>query len=139
MRISCGWFLRALLAGTLYLIIGVGFAPLAVPSVFFWRLAAWIVSAVVYAGHIGYEHFRMRSSPHSTALHVAFGTATGAFGLATAANLHSFVTATGNTRLLRIALLVWPLITGFPAYMVALVLAAVLSRVPRHWPALRPR
>jgi hypothetical protein len=41
---SFGWFAWALLAGALYLIIGVGFAPLSVPSVFFWRLAAWIVS-----------------------------------------------------------------------------------------------
>jgi hypothetical protein len=27
MRISCGWFAWALLAATLYVIIGVGFAP----------------------------------------------------------------------------------------------------------------
>jgi hypothetical protein len=52
MRILGGWFARALLAGTIYLIIGVGFASLTVPSVFFWRLAAWMVSAVVYAAHI---------------------------------------------------------------------------------------
>ena len=115
MRILCGWFAWALLAGTLYLIIGVGFAPLSIPSVFFWRLAAWMVSAVVYAAHIGYEQFRIRSSPHSTALHVAFGAAIGAFGLAAAANVHSLLSGTGNLRLLRIALLVWPLITAVPA------------------------
>jgi hypothetical protein len=131
MRISGGWFAWALLAGTLYLIIGVGFAPLSVPSVFFWRLAAWMVSAVVYAVHIGYEHFRIRSSPHSTALHVAFGAAVGAFGLAAAAVVHLLLTGTGNLRLLRIALLVWPLITGIPAYVVALVLTAVLARAIR--------
>jgi hypothetical protein len=136
MRTSCGWFAWALLAGTLYVIIGVGFAPLSVPSVFFWRLAAWMVSAVVYAAHIGYEHFRIRSSPRSTALHVAFGAAVGAFGLAAAAIVHSLVTGTGNLRLLRIALLIWPLITGVPAFVVALVLTAVLARVSR-WPAGR--
>ena len=117
MRILCGWFAWALLAGTLYLIIGVGFAPLSIPSVFFWRLAAWMVSAVVYAAHIGYEQFRIRSSPYSTALHVAFG----AFGLAAAANAHSLLTGTGNMRLLRIALLVWPLVTGIP------------TRLPSFW------
>src|SRR5262249_48697228 len=69
-------------------------------------------SAVVYAAHIGYEHFRIRSSPRSTALHVAFGGAVGAFGLAAAAIVHSLLTGTGNLRLLRIALLIWPLITG---------------------------
>jgi hypothetical protein len=128
-RISCSWFAWALLIGTLYLIIGVGFAPLSVPSVFFWRLAAWMVSAVVYAVHIGYERVRNRSSLHPTALHVAFGAAIGAFGLAAAANIHSWLTGTGNLRLLRIALLVWPLITGIPAYIVAFVLTAVLARV----------
>lgn len=134
-RISRGWFAGALLAGTLYLIIGVGFAPLSVPSVFFWRLAAWIVSAVVYAAHIGYEQFRIRSSPHSTALHVASGAAMGAFGLAAAAIVHSLLTGTGNLRLLSIALLAWPLITGVPAYVVAFVLTAVLARLQRRRPA----
>ena len=139
MRISCGWFAWALLAGALYVIIGVGFAPLSVPSVFFWRLATWMVSAVVYAAHIGYEHFRIRSSPGSAALHVAFGAAVGAFGLAAAAIVHSLVTGTGNLRLLRIALLIWPLITGGPAFLVALVLTAVLVRVPRCRPAIPGR
>lgn len=88
-----------------------------------------MVSAVVYAAHIGYEHFRIRSSPRSTALHVALGAAVGAFGLAAAAIVHSLVTGTGNLRLLRIALLIWPLITGVPAFVVALVLTAVLARV----------
>src|SRR4051794_14602774 len=118
MRISAGWFAWALLAGSLYLIIGVGFAPLSVPSVFFWRLAAWMVSAIVYAAHIGYEHFRTRSSPPSAALHVGFGAAIGGFGIAVAAVVHSLLTGRGNLRLLSSALLVWPLLTGVPAYVV---------------------
>lgn len=131
MGISCSWFAWALLAGTLYLIIGVGFAQLSDPSVLFWRRAAWMVSAVVYAAHIGYEHFRIRNSPRSTALHVAFGAAIGAFELAAAAIVHSLLTGTGNMRLLRLALLIWPLITGVPAFVVALVMTAALARLPR--------
>jgi len=129
MRISGGWFAWALLAGSLYVIIAVGFAPLSIPSVFFWRLAAWMVSAVVYAAHIGYEHFRMLNPP-STALHVALGAAVGAFGLAAAAIVHSLLTGTGSLRLLRIAIVIWPLITGVPAFLVALVLTALLARLP---------
>jgi hypothetical protein len=139
MWISCGYFSWALLAGTLYVIIGIGFAQLSVPSVFFWRLAAWMVSAVVYAAHIGYEYFRLRSSPRSTALHVAFGATVGAFGLAGAAIVHSLLTGTGNLRLLRLALLIWPLITGVPAFVVALILTVVLARVPRCGPAIPGR
>ena len=93
-----------------------------------------MVSAVVYAAHIGYEHFRIRSSARSTALHVAFGAAVGAFGLAAAAIVHSLVTGTGNLRLLRIALLIWPLITGVPAFVVTLVVTVVLARVLRSQP-----
>ncbi|MEO8592164.1 MAG: hypothetical protein ABI759_02480 [Candidatus Solibacter sp.] len=129
MWIPAGWLPRALLASALYLIIGVGFAPLSVPSVFFWRLAAWIVSAVIYAVHIGYERFRLRSTAHETALHVAVGAALGASGLAAAAIVRTLLTGTGNLRLMSIALLVWPLVTGVPAYVVALVLTAVLARV----------
>ena len=86
-----------------------------------------------------YEHFRIRSSTHSTALHVAFGAAVVAFGLAAAATVHSLQTGTGNLRLLRIALLIWPLITGVPAFMVAFVLTVVLARIPRWRPVGRPR
>jgi len=131
MRTSRRWVALALLAGTMYLIVGVGFASLSVPSVFFWRLAAWMVSAGVFAAHIGYEHSRIRSSPRFAALHVAFGVAAGAFGLAAAANVHSLLTGTGNLHLLRIALLVWPLVTCIPAFVVAWVLSALLPRIPR--------
>jgi hypothetical protein len=139
MRTSCGWFAWALLAGSLYLMIGTGFAPLSVPSVFFWRLAAWMVSGLVYLAHICYERLVIRSSPHSTAVHVALGAAIGALGLAAAAIFHSLHTGTGNLRLLRIALLVWPLIAGLPAYVVAFVLTAALGRVPRRRPEIPGR
>ena len=95
-----------------------------------------MVSAVVYAAHIGYEHFRMAYPPRSTALHVALGAAVGAFGLAAAAIVHSLLTGTGNLRLLRLALLIWPLITGVPAYVVAFVFTAVLFRVRRRRAAI---
>jgi hypothetical protein len=123
-----------LLAGAVYLIIGIGFAPLTTPSVFFWRLAAWVISGAVCAIHIGYEHFRLRNSPGVAALHVALGTAAGAFGLAAAANIHSLQTGTGNVRLLRIALLVWPAITVIPAFVIALAACSLLARLRRYRP-----
>jgi hypothetical protein len=139
MRIAGGWFGWALVAGALYLIIGVGLAQLSIPSVYFWRRAAWIVSGVVYAAHICYEHFRIRSSRRSTALHAAFGAAAGAFGLAAAAIVHSLVTGTGNLRSLRMALVIWPLVTFVPAFLVALVLTAALARVAISRPAATGR
>jgi hypothetical protein len=132
MQISGRWFGWAFLAGAVYLIIGLGFAPLATPSVFFWRLAAWVVSGVVYAAHVGYEHFRLRNSPRLAALHVALGAAVGAFGLAAAATVRSLLTGTGNLRLLRLALLIWPAITGIPAFVIALTVSSLLARLPRY-------
>jgi len=136
MQVWRRWSAGAFLAGTVYVVIGLGFARLAAPSVFFWRLSAWVVSAVIYVAHITYEHFRLRNSPRITALHVALGAAVGAFGLAAAATVRSLLTGTGNPRLLRIALLVWPVITGVPAFVVALVLSSVLGRLQRYRPGM---
>src|SRR5436309_7099616 len=64
------WFGTAILAGVLYCFIGIVFA---LPSnqVRMWRLAAWAISAAVYAAYIGYEHFRLGNRPRATALHAA--------------------------------------------------------------------
>jgi len=132
MQTSRRWFACALLAGLLYLIISVGFASLVTPSIVFWRRAAWVVSALVYSAHIAYEHFRLRNSARLVALHVALGAAVGGLGLAAAANVRSFLTETGNARLLRIALLVWPALTGIPAFVFGLIVSSALARLPRY-------
>lgn len=94
-----------------------------------WRLAAWAVSAVAYAGHIGYEHFKLRSSPGVTALHVALAVAIGAIGLATAGMIRSLSTASAFRPIWIVALAAWPAITAIPAFLVALVVATMLRRV----------
>lgn len=132
------WFTAAVLAGAVYACIGVGFAPLRTPSVFFWRLAAWVVSAIVYASHICYEHFRLRHPPRSAALHVAIGAGVGAFGLAAAATVRSLLIGRGNLHLLRLALVLWPVITGIPAFLVALTSSSIVARLQRQRPGIRP-
>ena len=124
------WFGTAIVIGVLYCVIGIVFA---LPSnqVRLWRLAAWVVSAAVYAAHIGYEKFRLGNSPRATALHTALATAIGAFGLAVAANFHE-VWITSSYRLsLALALVAWPALTAVPAFVVALVVAAALARIRR--------
>ncbi len=97
-----------------------------------WRLAAWVVSGVAYATHIGYEHFRLRTSPGVTALHVALAVAIGAIGLAAAGMIHSLSTASAFRPIWLVALVAWPAITAVPAFLVGLVVAAMLRRVPRE-------
>lgn len=123
------WIRAALLVGLVYFLIGRIFA---VPGdhARAWRLAAWIVCAVAYAAHIWYEHFRLRNSPRVTALHVAVAVAIGAFALAAAGMIHSLSAASTIRPVWLLALVAWPAFTGVPAFLGALVAAAVLSRLP---------
>jgi hypothetical protein len=124
------WFGTATVIGVLYGVIGIVFA---LPSnqVRMWRLAAWVASAAVYATHIAYEHFRLRTSSRSTALHVAVAVAIGGFALAVAATIHSLVAPPNYARSrFALALVVWPVITALPAFLVALAASAVLAHLP---------
>src|SRR5438105_617246 len=125
------WFGSAILIGLLYSVIGI---VLALPSshVHIWRLSAWLISAAVYAVHIGYEHFRLHRSPPATALHAAMAVAVGAFGLAVAANVHEVLVGPAYRRRLALALVAWPVLTGLPAFVVALVAAYGLTLTRRN-------
>ncbi|MFN2637573.1 MAG: hypothetical protein ABR585_11135 [Gemmatimonadaceae bacterium] len=124
------WVRAALIAGVAYLIIGRVFA-VPTDNVRVSRLAAWVVSAAVYAVHIWDEHGRLRSRSRSTAMHVAFAVAMGAFGLAVAGMIRSMTTPTGFRPRWFLAIVVWPIVTAVPAYVVALLLAATLARFSR--------
>jgi len=123
-----------ILAAAAYAAIGIVFAALPADAhhVRVWRLAAWLASAVVAAAHILYEQYRLRSSPRATALHAAGAVALGAFGLALAANVHWLFAGTHGQSPPLLALPVWPVITALPAFVAALVVAAVLARFSRR-------
>ena len=92
-----------------------------------WRFAAFVVSGVAFAAHIAYEHFRLRTSPAVTAWHTSLAAALGGFALAVAANVHEHFTASSHRGLLIAALVIWPALTGVPAFLVAWGAAAGLS------------
>lgn len=125
--------LAVVLIGIGYALVGVTFAIPATHAQA-WRLAAWAVSALGFAAHITYERFQVRSPPLSGAMHVAFAVAVGAFGLAVGANIHSmFVESTGQHRtLVLLALVIWPILTALPAFVVALGVSVVLTRAFRR-------
>jgi hypothetical protein len=91
----------------------------------------FLTSAVAFAIHIGYEHFRLRNSPRITASHVSIAVALGALALAVSANVHGYVVGSSNKRPLAFALVAWPAITAVPAFVVALVAAAGLALTQR--------
>ena len=121
------WVRVALLLGAMYFVIGRVFS-LPTDHVHAWRLAAWMVSGGVYAAHIWYEHFRLRSAPRLTAMHVAVAVAIGGFALAIAGMMHSHSPASGLRPAWLLALVLWPAFTALPAFLGALVAATLLPR-----------
>ena len=126
------WLSTAIVAGVLYLVVGISASALAGAAAStqmrsFWRLSAFVISAVVFAAHLAYEHFRLRNPARPTAWHAAAGVAFGAFALALAANIHDLGSAAGYRPRMLIALVAWPLLTAVPSFLVALVLATGLG------------
>ena len=125
------WLRAVLLTGAIYCTIGITFSAFAARSshrmAVAWNLASFGVSLVVFAIHIGYEHFSLGNRPLIVGLHTALAVALGSFLLAVSANIHSFRVANSQHGLLAIALVVWPLMTGIPAFVVALIAARGLD------------
>jgi cytochrome b subunit of formate dehydrogenase len=126
------WHWVMIFVGAVYLVAGIVFSALAGSASshqmrVIWRFAAWVISAAAFAGHIWYEQFRLRSSPVTTASHAALAAALGAFFLAAAANIHGLASGWDHRPLLHLALVVWPVLTAAPAFVVALALAALLA------------
>jgi hypothetical protein len=120
------WRAVTVVVGFLYGSVGILFG---LPSTHlrFWRLAAWAVSGVVYAGHIAYECYGLKSRAIKTAAHAAIAVAIGAFLLAVWASLHAaFVSSSAPYWRFLIALVAWPIITAVPAFLPALVLGWLL-------------
>ena len=126
------WLAEAIFLGLIYCGVGMASSALAGAAASgsmrsFWRLFAFGASGIVFAAHIGHEHFRFNSSARTTAWHVAVGVAIGGFALALAANVHDLGSAAGYRPRMLIALVAWPLLTAVPAYVVAWVVAAALG------------
>jgi hypothetical protein len=125
------WIRAALLVGVAYVVIGRLF-PVPADHVRVWRLAAWVVSAVAFAGHIAYEHVRLQNPPRLIAFHTALAVAIGGFGLAVAGMLRSLASVSAVSPKWLLALVAWPAVTAAPAFVCALVAATLLARFPRN-------
>src|SRR2546429_6133715 len=106
------WLRRLILAGLVYLAVGIAFATFAGWSTsnqmgVTWRFLTLVISAVAFATHTGYEYFQLGNSPRATALHAAGAIAVGAFALAVAANIHGQLVGSSHRRLLVFALVAW--------------------------------
>jgi hypothetical protein len=126
-----------LLAAAIYAVVGLTFGALANSasnqSRIAWRWAAWLVSILTFAAHIGYEAYVRRSLRRTAAATVALAAALGAFALAAAANVHRLTsrpgTADSHAVALGLSLVLWPAIVFVPAFVVAFISTTLLLRV----------
>ena len=121
-----------ILLGGVYFAIGLAFGAMAgwVSSSQMrvtWRLLAWLISAVAFGAHIGYEHFRLRSPRVTTAFHAALAVALGTFLLAAASMIHGQASGASHQSRRALALVLWPILAAVPAFIVAFGSAAALS------------
>jgi len=100
-----------------------------------WRLAAWVTSFVVFTLHTRYERIRLRSSAAKAARHAAAAAGLGAFLVAMVALLRGGATPE-HQGARALALVVFPLATMLPAFLVALSLAAAVWSDRRMAPKL---
>jgi len=124
------WLGVALLIGVVYFVLGKVFA-LPPTHLQAWRLAAWVACGVAFAAHIGFEHFWLRNAPRRLASHAALAVAIGALLLALAGMFHSWQITSGIRPAWFLALILWPIFTAVPAFLVAWVGGAVLVRLRR--------
>jgi hypothetical protein len=114
-------------------VIGFGFAEIGNNALttqmhHFWRIAAWVVSFGAFLSHIWYEHSRFHSKPRISAFRTSVAAAIASFGLAVAANIHALFVKSSNPTMLALSLVLWPLLTIVPAYVVAFIIASGLTR-----------
>jgi hypothetical protein len=125
------WIFVAITSGAIYLFLGVGLPNPSSPSdaQFRWRLAAWLMSGTVFLSHILYEGFALRNRSRTVAFHTSLAVALGAFALAVAANIHGWKVATPHQHLLVLSLIIWPVLTAVPAWLVSFAGAAIVTRL----------
>lgn len=128
------WML--ILASAGYVLAGNGFAVLAglassPAGVKAWRLGSWLLSLLIFACHFAGER-RLRTRPVRSATILACAVALGAFGVAVLGPLRAHWDEPARSRLVLLSIVAWPLITGVPAFFVALTARLLVDRVGRR-------
>ena len=121
------------LAALAYVVIGVATADFAGGAATSqmrtaWRLAGWLLSLAVFLVHLGYEHVRTRNSNARGALRTASAVAIAALVLALVGPVRSHWTASDFGRAVILSVVLWPIVTGVPAFLVSLLGGMVLRR-----------
>ncbi|HEX6043022.1 MAG TPA: hypothetical protein VFZ22_00935 [Pyrinomonadaceae bacterium] len=123
------WLRTAALVALVYPIVGVVFSlpPSSHTTAVAWRLAAWLVAALTFAIHLVYEHWRLGNSPIRGAFHASAAVALGAVLLATWIIARGYWSGLAQQRpLAPLALVIFPVAAGVPAFLAGLGVLTVL-------------
>lgn len=123
------------LASAGYVVAGSGLATLtglasSPAGVKAWRLSSWILSLLIFGCHFAGER-RLRARPVLSATIVACAVALGALGVAALGPLRAHWGDPARSRLIMLSIVAWPLLTGVPAFLVALGARIVVDRARR--------
>jgi hypothetical protein len=125
-----------ILACLAYVIIGVVTAALAGSAASpagttSWRLAGWGLSLAVFIVHLVASRRRGSGSLGGAAARVALAVAVGALVLAVAGPVRSHWGEPEIARVAALSIVLWPLLTGLPAFVAALAGGYLIDRFAR--------
>lgn len=127
---------RVSVTGLAYFVTGEVFIVLAGavtgPARIAFRLAAWLISAAIFAAHVRYEYARMNNPPGATAWRAATAVAFGAFCVALVAYVRSMIASPDRHTSMVATIIAWPLLAGIPAFLVALVATVIAGKVVKR-------
>jgi hypothetical protein len=122
-----------------YVVVGLATATLAggaatAHATTIWRLAGWLISLAIFASHLAASRRDRRASVPLGAFSVALAVALGAFVLAALGPVRTHWNDPHLGRVAVLSLVVWPVLTGLPAYAAALLGGHLIERQSANQP-----
>lgn len=130
------WLPAALLAALAYIVAGFAVFVLVqrMPEhVGLIRKGLLLLCLVPFALHLTWEHTRLGSAMVPASLHTALAAALGAFFFALSAVISVHLTGTGNLHALLFSLVIWPVATFVPAFLLSLAIYAAVRLARRTY------
>lgn len=125
-----------LVAVVAYILIGLagGLAASAASprQVMAWRLAAWVLSLLTFLGHVAFLRLRRSGRLARAATQVAMSVAIAACVLALAGPVRSHWGQSGIGRVAALSVILWPVLTGIPAFGFAYVIGSIIDHANRE-------
>jgi len=127
------WIRPLLLAAIAYGLVGIVAARLAGAASAqqvraAWRVTGWLLALAVFCAHLVFEHRRVGAPLRTMAARVAAAVALGALALAVLGPTRARWGTSDSGRAFALSVVLWPIITGVPAFLAAIAMGWILKR-----------